>query len=84
MKAIDEHPISVGISSVVQYRDGSIRLAKIIERSGGGDNTEYQYYVHYVDFNRRMDEWISIDRIVEFPSKANILEKKRFSSGWIL
>jgi hypothetical protein len=24
-----------------------------------------------------MDEWISIDRIVEFPSKANILEKKR-------
>jgi len=56
VKAIDEHPISVGISSVVQYRDGSIRLAKIIERSGGGDNTEYQYYVHYVDFNRRMDE----------------------------
>ena len=56
MKAINKHPISVGISLVVQYRDGSIRLAKIIERSSGGDNTEYQYYVHYVDFNRRMDE----------------------------
>ena len=24
-----------------------------------------------------MDEWISIDRIIEFPSKANILERKR-------
>ena len=56
IKDIDEHPISVGNSLVVQYRDGSKRLAKIIEKSGGGgnddDNNEYQYYVHYVDFNR--------------------------------
>ena len=52
VKDIDEHPISVGNSLVVQYRDGSKRLAKIIEKSGGGDNNEYQYYVHYVDFNR--------------------------------
>ena len=52
VKDVDEHPISLGNSLVVQYRDGSMRLAKIIERSGGVDNIEYQYYVHYVDFNR--------------------------------
>lgn len=30
-----------------------------------------QYYVHYVDFNKRLDEWVTHDRIdlsqVEFP-----------------
>lgn len=52
VKDIDDHPITIGNSLVVQYRDGSMRLAKIIEKSGGGENNEYQYYVHYVDFNR--------------------------------
>jgi histone acetyltransferase MYST1 len=23
----------------------------------------YEYYIHYIDFDRRMDEWITIDRI---------------------
>ena len=29
-----------------------------------------QYYVHYHDFNRRMDEWISPSRVTELPSVA--------------
>lgn len=32
---------------------------------------KYRYYVHYRDFNRRMDEWISMDRIVSPPSIGN-------------
>jgi histone acetyltransferase MYST1 len=31
----------------------------------------YKYYVHYRDFNRRMDEWITVDRIVSPPSVGN-------------
>ena len=31
----------------------------------------YRYYVHYRDFNRRMDEWISMERIVSPPSIGN-------------
>ncbi|MGK3760046.1 MAG: histone acetyltransferase MYST1, partial [Bacillariaceae sp.] len=33
--------------------------------------TIWRYYVHYRDFNRRMDEWISMDRIVSPPSVGN-------------
>jgi len=34
-----------------------------------------QYYVHYVDFNKRLDEWVAHDRLdlsqVEFPQNNN-------------
>ena len=59
----------------------SIRLCDIIDRvaventnddKNSEDNTvKYRYYVHYRDFNRRMDEWISMDRIVSPPSIGN-------------
>jgi histone acetyltransferase MYST1 len=37
-----------------------------------------KYYVHYEDFNRRMDEWIDSTRIDELPSVANaVMREKR-------
>jgi histone acetyltransferase MYST1 len=37
-----------------------------------------RYYVHYEDFNRRMDEWIDSTRIDELPSVANaVMREKR-------
>jgi hypothetical protein len=47
----------------------TVRLCDIIDRAPAGDS--WRYYVHYRDFNRRMDEWISIDRIVSPPSVGN-------------
>lgn len=51
----------------------TVRLCDIIDRvpttskSGAG----WRYYVHYRDFNRRMDEWIHASRIVSPPSVGN-------------
>lgn len=71
----DEHPLKNSNFLVVKYRDGSHRLAKIIEKNSKvvDKKSVWQYYVHYNDFNRRMDEWISSDRIVLLPSSANVL-----------
>lgn len=45
-----------------------------------GAPQQFRYYVHYRDFNRRLDEWISMDRIVSPPSignaKARALKKQ--------
>lgn len=71
-KELDKHPIPPGNHLMVQYRDGSNRLAKIIEKGGQAPN--WNYYIHYHDFNRRMDEWIDISRIVSYPSVANKLQ----------
>ncbi|RYH28525.1 hypothetical protein EON65_11845 [archaeon] len=62
----DIHPLKVGHHLIVRYRDGSDRLARIVEVS-----PQQQYYIHYLDFNRRMDEWVAADRILHLPSIAN-------------
>jgi len=60
---------------------GDVRLCDIIDRAPDNSLTgndagapvvqKWKYYVHYRDFNRRMDEWITIDRIVSPPSVGN-------------
>ena len=61
----------------------SVRLCDIIDRApvlnedgteatnAAGQPQAWRYYVHYRDFNRRMDEWIGMDRIVSPPSVGN-------------
>lgn len=39
---------------------------RIIERRispGSPDPTLYEYYVHYAGYNRRMDEWVSLEQL---------------------
>jgi histone acetyltransferase MYST1 len=83
---MDTPPFAIGHNLVVKYRDGSLRLAKIIERRKKGglavnnsatnadataeSELDWHYYIHYHDFNRRMDEWVDHSRIVLYPSKA--------------
>jgi hypothetical protein len=50
--------------------DLSVRLCDIIDRATTEDGS-WRYYVHYRDFNRRMDEWIGMNRIVSPPSVGN-------------
>ena len=66
---------SVGSYIIVEYRDGSHRVAKIIQRSNtnntstsGNNQSETKLYVHYNDFNRRMDEWIDLKRVISIAS----------------
>jgi histone acetyltransferase MYST1 len=51
-------------------KEASIRLCDVIDRVPVGDG-KWRYYVHYRDFNRRMDEWVSMERIVSPPSVGN-------------
>jgi len=51
-------------------KEASVRLCDVIDRVPVGDG-KWRYYVHYRDFNRRMDEWVSMERIVSPPSVGN-------------
>lgn len=54
-----------------QMKNKTWHLAKIIDCRPVRDldpkkkrtDFSYEYYVHYIDFNRRMDEWVSRSRI---------------------
>ncbi|KAL6778168.1 hypothetical protein ACKKBG_A17185 [Auxenochlorella protothecoides x Auxenochlorella symbiontica] len=53
-------PLEVNTLVDCQYRDGKCYPARIIERRRLGDTNNYEYYVHYRKFNRRMDEWVPL------------------------
>jgi len=60
------------------HEEGEIRLADIIDRAPTNTPNHvdaayrWKYYVHYRDFNRRMDEWVDDPkRIVGPPSVGN-------------
>ncbi|KAJ5674245.1 Histone acetyltransferase ESA1 [Penicillium macrosclerotiorum] len=73
----DQHG-SLGVKAMVQ-KDGQLRKAEILsirERKGAPS-----FYVHYVDFNKRLDEWIAASRIdltqeVEWPQPEKSDKKK--------
>lgn len=62
--------ICVGHTYLVAWKSGQQHTAEIIDRRrlkssdiNDADGGEYEYYVHYCNFDRRMDEWVSVDRI---------------------
>ncbi|XP_011074890.1 histone acetyltransferase of the MYST family 2 isoform X2 [Sesamum indicum] len=58
-------PLEVGTRVNCRWRDGKYHPVKVIERRklpSGGAN-DYEYYVHYTEFNRRLDEWVKLEQL---------------------
>jgi len=55
---------SVGQTMICQWRDGSEKQCDILELRQL-PREETLYYVHYSNYNRRLDEWVSEDRLRE-------------------
>ncbi|KAK5560915.1 Histone acetyltransferase [Exophiala xenobiotica] len=70
--------LQIGVKAFVE-KNGEPRKAEILSiKQRNGDLT---FYVHYVEFNKRLDEWISADRIdlsqeVEWPAPEKPEKKK--------
>ncbi|OOF90825.1 hypothetical protein ASPCADRAFT_211781 [Aspergillus carbonarius ITEM 5010] len=74
--------IRIGVKAMVQ-KDGELRKAEILSIKQRKDGPSF--YVHYVDFNKRLDEWIDSTRIdlsheVEWPQPEKP-EKKKTGPG---
>ncbi|GMH22420.1 hypothetical protein Nepgr_024263 [Nepenthes gracilis] len=57
-------PLEVGTRVMCRWRDGKFHLVKVIERRKfqSAGSHDYEYYVHYMDFNRRLDEWVKLEQ----------------------
>lgn len=63
---------------IVKYRDGTDRKATVIERravKGDAGEDVWKYYIHYADFNRRMDSWVDAS-LVTYDAEADAEAKK--------
>lgn len=76
-------PLELGTLLECRWRDDRYYPARIIERrkNEGDDSEDYDYYVHYRKFNRRMDEWVTVDNFnldtVVPPEPADPNDKSR-------
>lgn len=53
--------IEIGARLRCEWREGELRDAEVIERRIM--DSVPQYYIHYADFNRRLDEWVKEERL---------------------
>uniref|UniRef100_A0A803L080 Histone acetyltransferase n=1 Tax=Chenopodium quinoa TaxID=63459 RepID=A0A803L080_CHEQI len=70
-------PLEVGTRVMCRWRDSKYHPVKVIERrkvSSGGPN-DYEYYVHYTEFNRRLDEWVKLDQL-DLDSVEAVVDEK--------
>lgn len=66
--------VYIGNTYLVSWRNGQILPATIVDRrpvkrkqklqaQESAEHEIYEYYVHYTNYDRRLDEWVTIDRI---------------------
>ncbi|XP_022768250.1 histone acetyltransferase of the MYST family 1 isoform X2 [Durio zibethinus] len=70
-------PLEVGTQVMCRWRDGKYHPVKVIERRKmhfGGAN-DYEYYVHYTEFNRRLDEWVKLEQL-DLDSVETVVDEK--------
>ena len=59
--------IQIGDRLYVSWRDGQKQQGEVIEKRKLKRSSEidvYEYYIHFPNFDRRLDEWVTIDRIL--------------------
>eukprot|EP00762_Andalucia_godoyi_P005903 ANDGO_06980.mRNA.1 Histone acetyltransferase of the MYST family 1 len=59
----------IGERVLCAFRSGQIAPAEILA-VGPKDDWSLAYYVHYIDYNKRLDEWVPPDRIQPFSSST--------------
>mmetsp|Transcript_14456 Transcript_14456/g.43171 ORF Transcript_14456/g.43171 Transcript_14456/m.43171 type:complete len:513 (-) Transcript_14456:560-2098(-) len=61
------------VETSAQTVPSTTKTTKADVSDGAIDTSKWRYYVHYTDFNRRMDEWIKPERVVQKPIAATAL-----------
>ncbi|CAJ1958669.1 unnamed protein product [Sphenostylis stenocarpa] len=75
-------PLEVGTRVMCRWRDGKYHPVKVIERRKvpNAIPSDYEYYVHYTEFNRRLDEWVKLEQL-DLDSVEAVVDEKVEEKG---
>jgi len=77
-------PLDLGCVIPCRWRDNKFHTAEVIERKIN-EHGEFEYYVHYSEFNRRLDEWVTEDKFdlsnVEATAKKDKQKEEETTPG---
>jgi histone acetyltransferase MYST1 len=72
-EAMNSSQVYIGNNYFVTWRNGQVQPATIVDRrtmkkskhrlSETNEQESFEYYVHYTNYDRRLDEWVTVDRI---------------------
>ncbi|XP_003241077.1 histone acetyltransferase KAT8-like [Acyrthosiphon pisum] len=65
-------PLHVGDHCMVHRQDGWFHPAEVLDTRFNDTEDYFEYYVHYEEYDRRLDEWVQRDRIMN--SRSDISE----------
>ncbi|KAF4358072.1 hypothetical protein G4B88_021821 [Cannabis sativa] len=70
-------PLEVGTNVMCRWRDNKYHPVKVIERRKLPYTApnDYEYYVHYTEFNRRLDEWVKLEQL-DLDSVQAVVDEK--------
>lgn len=68
--------LEVGAKVYCKWRDDEYHPCEVIETRPGEEEGTWQYYVHYTEFNRRLDEWVTEDKFDLTRLESSHEEKK--------
>ncbi|KAL5703833.1 histone acetyltransferase [Ranunculus cassubicifolius] len=76
-----DRPLPLQSDVMCSWRDGNYHPAKVIERRRINCDgiTVYEYYVHYTEFDRRLDEWVKCERLEEVKGQDTKTKRARTS-----
>eukprot|EP00177_Eucheuma_denticulatum_P000494 GFKZ01000869.1.p1 GENE.GFKZ01000869.1~~GFKZ01000869.1.p1 ORF type:complete len:492 (+),score=56.69 GFKZ01000869.1:157-1632(+) len=57
-----KQPLEIGTKAPCHWRDHGYQECEILDRRLKPGTDTYEYYVHYSEFNRRLDEWVDFKR----------------------
>jgi histone acetyltransferase MYST1 len=71
--------LEIGARIPCRWRDDSFHKCEVIEKRPGSQPGTWDYYVHYLEFNRRLDEWVTEEQL-DF-NKIELKEKEKHKSS---
>ncbi|KAA8498568.1 Histone acetyltransferase KAT5 [Porphyridium purpureum] len=80
----DQHDnIPVNATVPCRWRDGEFHMAQVVEKRPrfGGRPGEFEFYIHFEGFNRRLDEWVRKEQLdLERLKKPKVTPAKKSGS----
>ncbi|KAL4857957.1 putative MYST-like histone acetyltransferase 1 [Chlorella vulgaris] len=61
--------------------DGQYHVVDVIERKQDLRSSKWRYYVHYLEFDKRLDEWVAQERLASITKVASVDALHRVASG---
>lgn len=73
-------PLKVDTVLRTKWLDGEYHLARVVsvrDKPGAAHSTDKEYYVHYINKNRRMDTWVTADVMDLSWHEMDTIDEKR-------